>query len=123
MSELQELIPMTLDEFETMIKDERLCYELIDGIVAMSPSPSFQHQVLGSRLVSIASNQLKSVCTAVYEFTLGYSVRIGEGLAFVKRDFEFTINSLFGVARIYASNGEFAFVFKAYCGDLTNAMG
>ena len=34
MSELQELIPMTLDEFETMIKDERLCYELIDGIVA-----------------------------------------------------------------------------------------
>ena len=70
MSELQELIPMTLDEFESMIKDERLCYELVDGIVAMSPSPSFQHQVLGSRLVSIASNQLKSVCTAVYEFDI-----------------------------------------------------
>ena len=70
MSELQELIPMTLDEFESMIKDERLCYELIDGIVAMSPSPSFQHQVIGSRLVSIASNQLKSVCTAVYEFDI-----------------------------------------------------
>ncbi len=70
MSELKEVIPMTLDEFETMIKDERLCYELIDGVVAMSPSPSFQHQVIGGRLVSAASIQLKGVCTAVYEFDM-----------------------------------------------------
>ena len=70
MSELKELTPMTIAEFESIIKDERLCYELIDGIVAMSPSPSFQHQVIGSRLVSGASMQLKGVCTAVYEYDM-----------------------------------------------------
>lgn len=70
MSELKEMLPITIEEFEAMIKDERLCYELIDGIVAMSPSPSFQHQVIGGRLVANAAIQLKGVCTAVYEYDL-----------------------------------------------------
>ena len=70
MSEMKELVPMTIEEFETIIKDERLCYELIDGIVAMSPSPSFQHQAIGSRVVANASIQLKGVCTAVYEYDM-----------------------------------------------------
>ena len=36
--------PVTPEEFERMDKDERLTYELIDGVVLMSPRPSLEHQ-------------------------------------------------------------------------------
>ncbi len=36
--------PVTPEEFEAMDKDERLNYELIDGIVLMSPRPNEKHQ-------------------------------------------------------------------------------
>ncbi len=35
----------TLDEFEQMTKEEHITYELIDGIVMMSPRPAAKHQL------------------------------------------------------------------------------
>ena len=35
---------LTAEQFLTMEKDEHAKYELIDGIICMSPSPTFEHQ-------------------------------------------------------------------------------
>lgn len=44
MTQLKELQPVTLAEFETMEKQEGWNYELIDGVVMMSPRPAVGHQ-------------------------------------------------------------------------------
>ena len=44
---------MTPKEFEAMEKDESHNYELIDGVVMMSPRPSMEHQGIGFRLVGL----------------------------------------------------------------------
>ena len=44
MNVAQPIPKMTLAEFEALSKEEHLNYELIDGLVMMSPSPSFDHQ-------------------------------------------------------------------------------
>ena len=42
--------PVTPEEFERMDKDERLTYELIDGVVLASPRPSIAHQSISGNL-------------------------------------------------------------------------
>ncbi len=50
MNMAQEIDLVTPEEFEAMEKEERFNYELINGIVMMSPSPSREHQVISFRL-------------------------------------------------------------------------
>lgn len=65
----EELPQMTLKEFEAMEKDERLNYELIDGVVMMSPSPSREHQKIASNLHYALRTSLKnSRCETLYEY-------------------------------------------------------
>ena len=44
-----------------MAKDERLRYELIDGIVLMSPSPSREHQKIEVNLIRKLGDILRSL--------------------------------------------------------------
>lgn len=77
MTELKEMRPMTLEEFETMEKEEHLRYELLDGAVLMAPSPSFEHQQISGNVVAIAKAKLKGLCITVFEYDLqvdGYNV-------------------------------------------------
>lgn len=50
MTLLKELQPVTLAEFEAMEKQEGLTYELIDGVVMMSPRPAIKHQRINGKL-------------------------------------------------------------------------
>ncbi|MGM9524636.1 MAG: Uma2 family endonuclease [Peptococcaceae bacterium] len=77
MTELKEMRPMTLEEFEAMEKEEHLRYELLDGAVLMAPSPSFEHQQISGNVVAIAKAKLKGLCITVFEYDLqadGYNV-------------------------------------------------
>lgn len=58
----------TLEEFQAMPKEEGWNYELIDGFVLMSPSPSREHQRVGSRILIKIGNQLEHTpCEPSYE--------------------------------------------------------
>lgn len=64
----KEIEIVTLEEFQTMAKDDRYHYELIDGIVMMSPSPTREHQFIGSRLISELDKKLENTpCQPAYE--------------------------------------------------------
>ena len=39
---------ITAEQFLAMEKDEHAKYELIDGTICMSPSPTFEHQKIAS---------------------------------------------------------------------------
>lgn len=41
---------MNVAEFEQMEKDELITYELIDGVVMMSPRPALKHQLISANL-------------------------------------------------------------------------
>ena len=61
----------TLEEFEQMTKEEHITYELIDGILMMSPRPAAKHQKAGMRLASAFLDQLKNTdCDVIQEFDL-----------------------------------------------------
>jgi len=61
----------TLEEFEQMTKEEHITYELIDGLVMMSPRPAAKHQKVSMRLASAFLNQLKNTnCDVIQEFDL-----------------------------------------------------
>ncbi len=65
---------VTPERFLEMEKDEHTKYELIDGIICMSPSPTFEHQKIASRLVIELGNFfLDRDCTVVHEL----DVRVG----------------------------------------------
>ena len=71
MTLLKELQPVTLAEFEAMEKQEGLTYELIDGIVMMSPRPAAKHQWISGRLVTELWNILKGTsCIPIQEIDL-----------------------------------------------------
>ena len=59
MNAMRQPLPITLEEFDAMAKDELLNYELIDGIVLMSPSPSRNHQYLNAKLIAALYSCLK----------------------------------------------------------------
>lgn len=42
--------PITLEEFEAMPKEDGINYELIDGLIMMSPRPNKRHSEIASRL-------------------------------------------------------------------------
>ena len=61
----------TPEEFAAMEKDEHFTYELIDGIVLMSPRPAAKHQKVSLNLASALLHQLKSKnCDIVQEVDL-----------------------------------------------------
>ena len=61
----------TIEEFEQMTKDEHITYELIDGIIMMSPRPAAKHQKISMRLSAAFLNLLKDTnCDAIQEFEL-----------------------------------------------------
>ena len=61
----------TLTEFETMPKEEGWNYELIDGLVMMSPRPTAKHQVINGNLYSELRHKLKgSRCIPIPEIDL-----------------------------------------------------
>ena len=61
----------TLTEFEAMPKEEGWNYELIDGLVMMSPRPTAKHQVINGNLYSELRHKLKgSRCIPIPEIDL-----------------------------------------------------
>ena len=67
----KDLHRISLAEFDAMTKDEHLTYELVDGIVLMSPSPSFEHQVVGNKLLFQLNLRLKKTkCQPLYEYDI-----------------------------------------------------
>lgn len=61
----------TLEEFEQMSKEDGWNYELIDGIVMMSPRPSLEHQDISGNIYHELRNILKdSNCKPILEFDL-----------------------------------------------------
>ncbi|MBO5139078.1 MAG: Uma2 family endonuclease [Peptococcaceae bacterium] len=66
---------LTAEQFLTMEKDEHAKYELIDGIICMSPSPTFEHQKVASKFViELGKFFANHGCTVVHEL----DVRAGE---------------------------------------------
>ena len=49
MTQLREMQSVTLAEFEAIKKQEGLTYELIDGVVMMSPRPGAKHQKISGK--------------------------------------------------------------------------
>lgn len=61
----------TVEEFEQMEKDEQLTYELIDGVVMMSPRPAKTHQNISGNLYFEMRNALKHTdCKPLLEVEL-----------------------------------------------------
>ena len=64
---------MKLEEFERMDKDVRMNYELIDGVVMMTPSPSEEHQKISGNIYYQSRLILKShsgICKPLFELEL-----------------------------------------------------
>lgn len=71
MTEVKKISPVTLKEFEEMEKDERLRYEFIDGIILMSPSPSYEHQKISSIIARFIGNMLGDInCDVIIEYDI-----------------------------------------------------
>ncbi len=69
--------PVTPEEFEAMDKDERLTYELIDGVVMMSPSPSREHQTISIKLShKLMLNLANTDCQPLYEYDIKFDGNI-----------------------------------------------
>lgn len=74
MTEVKKLSPITMEEFEGLERDERLTYELIDGIVLMSPSPSREHQEIGANiLIKLGTQLAHSPCRPLYELDITFN--------------------------------------------------
>ena len=65
----QKTQPLSVAEFEAMPRDERFSYELIDGVVMMSPSPSFEHQKIGSNCTYSLREKMKLAGRAAVSYT------------------------------------------------------
>ena len=67
----------TLEEFEKLPKEDGWNYELLDGVVMMSPSPSREHQEISSNLHFSLRAQLKDTkCRALYEMDIKFNNNI-----------------------------------------------
>lgn len=68
MNKAEQLDFITIEEFEIMSKDEHLNYELINGVVMMSPSPSKEHQWIAGTLIQQFRNNAQSIgCKPYHE--------------------------------------------------------
>lgn len=62
---------MTFDEFQQITKEEHITYELIDGIVMMSPRPSMKHQKISGNIYHALRTVFKGKdCTPILEADL-----------------------------------------------------
>ena len=62
---------VTPKEFEAMEKDERFTYELIDGVVMMSPSPGREHQsISGKMYIALHTALNQTDCQPLYEYDI-----------------------------------------------------
>ena len=74
MNTAKQMKPVTLEEFEAMKKEEQYNYELIDGIVMMSPSPSREHQEIANQMHGTLFNLLaQTPCKPIYELDIKYN--------------------------------------------------
>ena len=77
MNVVRKMESVTPKEFEAMAKDERFNYELIDGMVMMSPSPSREHQRIGLKLILKLSSALEyTTCEPLYEYDIKFNDNI-----------------------------------------------
>lgn len=68
---MAEKLNVTFDEFMQMPKEENKSYELIEGIVYMTPSPSREHQMIAYELTGRMYPIMKKLgCTAVGELDI-----------------------------------------------------
>lgn len=71
MTEIRKLQKTGIEEFEAMPKDEGLNYELIDGMVMMSPRPTVAHQsICGNLYVELRSILRGKGCRPMQEIDL-----------------------------------------------------
>ncbi len=71
MTLFKELQAVTLAEFEAMEKQEGLTYELIDGVVMMSPRPAIKHQRISGNIYHELRTILKGRnCEPIQEIDL-----------------------------------------------------
>lgn len=70
MQEAMNLEVVTLKEFQAMGKDERFNYELIDGVVMMSPRPTLDHQRISGNLYFELRKTLPIGCKPILEVDL-----------------------------------------------------
>lgn len=74
MNAVKPLEMKTLDEFIAMSKEEGWNYELIDGFVMMSPSPSREHQKIGAKTLLLLGTQLSNTtCEPIYELDIQHN--------------------------------------------------
>lgn len=68
---------ITPEHFLEMEKDEHAKYELIDGIICMSPSPSFEHQKVASKFLFLLIGFFSEYgCTVIHEL----DIRVGQDI-------------------------------------------
>lgn len=61
----------TLEEFEKLPKEDGWNYELLDGVVMMSPRPAMQHQIVSGNLYTELRNALRQKnCRPIPEIDL-----------------------------------------------------
>lgn len=73
MTAANKMTLMTLEEFDSMSKEESMTYELIDGVVLMAPSPSEKHQTVGGNIYHHSRLRLKGTsCRAFYELDIRF---------------------------------------------------
>ena len=67
----------TPEEFEILEKEAGFNYELIDGLVLMSPSPSRVHQeISGNLYFALRSQLINSKCSPIYEMDIKFKENI-----------------------------------------------
>lgn len=77
MNAVKPLEMKTPDEFIAMPKEEGWNYELIDGFVMMSPSPSREHQKISGNLYFALRMQLKdTMCQSLYEMDVTFHANV-----------------------------------------------
>ena len=77
--------------YEQLKKDEHIKYELIDGIICMSPSPTIEHQRTAKKFVFSLSETLnESDCEVLYELDVQINEDIfkPDVMVFCKQNYE-----------------------------------
>ena len=77
MSVAKPLKLYTLEEFAQMPKEEHITYELIDGVIMMSPSPTMEHQNISGNIYHEMRTVLKtSSCKPIYEIDVNVNSNV-----------------------------------------------